>query len=939
MRPFSRTPTRPRGRLGPRAVQAGLLVGVALALVGRGERPALAALGCNTESCSFRKPNLLIVADYSTAMNQPFGQGMTRWEAVEAAIVDLLVTDNAFYDKNMNIALMRFGHDPSVAPGTTIPGDLSAPPLTDGQALDLPWYDSMGDDKSFWGCVGDDLIDALDDKIPPPLGGAKTGISAWTKGALARAQGLILQSKLDHPSDLDKRIYAALVLTQGVWTDPSGAMPLAPASEDPSLVADELHKALQVATHVVYFGDPEDPAAKGAADELAAAGGTGAARVGDTLDAIKVAVEDAIASIEDEVRIAACSPSVARVMILLDASSAMLNVGGGTQPGGLGETGWDRARAALGDGGPLLDTPIPIGMTQAHLEDLVLPGLLVFGDDLPLPGEQTIVVDYGPCRRDNFTWALDPLTSCGVGCDDPWGGPPIVWDFLEGSMVDPPGFEDPTLSHMPRCDGPGPACAGSGGFIHLGLQLALDHQIAYHAAASQPGAPYPADDDTVYTNILFTNGLYAGYSTDAQVQSALEAMFQAGIVTRVVGVGDGADSPEGQAALKDLAAWGSGGLEGPYSLEALAALEAALKELVEAQEYDPCCEFADCSLNPESGLKNECDPDLPGEDCAELGLSCVLSPDTQFYRCVDACGDGVVDNNEACDDGDQEADDACQPDCTPSYCGDHQVWVGVEECDDANPYLHDGCTVDCKAAYCGDGFRWYLHEACDDGNNEDGDGCSSECTLEPRPNCGDGLLQPGEACDDGNTADGDGCSAQCQLEPEPVCGDGLLQPGEACDDGNTADGDGCSAQCQPEPEPECGDGLLQPGEDCDDGNTVDGDGCSAQCQPEPAAVCGDGLLQPGEACDDGNRIDDDACRDDCTLPRCGDAVVQGDELCDDGNTLDDDACRNDCTLPNQVDVGGCGCVTEAATRGPTRGLLGLVVGAGLLARRRRRRAA
>jgi cysteine-rich repeat protein len=69
-------------------------------------------------------------------------------------------------------------------------------------------------------------------------------------------------------------------------------------------------------------------------------------------------------------------------------------------------------------------------------------------------------------------------------------------------------------------------------------------------------------------------------------------------------------------------------------------------------------------------------------------------------------------------------------------------------------------------------------EACDDGNTNSGDGCSSTCALEPgwscsapaggkttcAPVCGDGILVCSEVCDDGNTSAGDGCSPSCFVE-------------------------------------------------------------------------------------------------------------------------------------------------------------------------------
>jgi cysteine-rich repeat protein len=73
---------------------------------------------------------------------------------------------------------------------------------------------------------------------------------------------------------------------------------------------------------------------------------------------------------------------------------------------------------------------------------------------------------------------------------------------------------------------------------------------------------------------------------------------------------------------------------------------------------------------------------------------------------------------------------------------------------------------------CGNGIV-ETGEACDDGNQAAGDGCSASCTVEtpppPPPCCGNGILEAGEACDDGNTDAGDGCSATCTIEVD-TCG-------------------------------------------------------------------------------------------------------------------------------------------------------------------------
>ncbi|HEY0841028.1 MAG TPA: myxococcus cysteine-rich repeat containing protein [Vulgatibacter sp.] len=118
-------------------------------------------------------------------------------------------------------------------------------------------------------------------------------------------------------------------------------------------------------------------------------------------------------------------------------------------------------------------------------------------------------------------------------------------------------------------------------------------------------------------------------------------------------------------------------------------------------------------------------------------------------------------------------------------------------------------------ARCGDGIVGE-GEACDDGNTSGGDGCSADCrTIEVgwtcaapgsdcTPNvCGDGLLGGGEGCDDGNEDDGDGCAASCTVEAghacpipgedcRPIsCGDGFVDFPETCD----PVGPGCSDAC------------------------------------------------------------------------------------------------------------------------------------------------
>ncbi|MGC6416780.1 MAG: DUF4215 domain-containing protein, partial [Bradymonadia bacterium] len=91
------------------------------------------------------------------------------------------------------------------------------------------------------------------------------------------------------------------------------------------------------------------------------------------------------------------------------------------------------------------------------------------------------------------------------------------------------------------------------------------------------------------------------------------------------------------------------------------------------------------------------------------------------------CGDGIVDPNEACDDGNGIDGDACTNQCQNAVCGDGIVHEGVEACDDGNQDDLDGCTSTCIEAQCGNG-EVEAAEACDDGNLNNFDGCRNDCT-------------------------------------------------------------------------------------------------------------------------------------------------------------------------------------------------------------------
>lgn len=168
-------------------------------------------------------------------------------------------------------------------------------------------------------------------------------------------------------------------------------------------------------------------------------------------------------------------------------------------------------------------------------------------------------------------------------------------------------------------------------------------------------------------------------------------------------------------------------------------------------------------------------------------------PSSSTTEAPPVCGDAMVDEGEACDDGPSNAlTAACLPDCTVASCGDGNVQDGVEDCDDGNADDTDACTSSCVAAACGDGFV-QADEECDDGeDNGNARACKSDCTA---AFCGDGTVHAGEEqCDDANDNNNDGCNELCTFTD---CGDGFWNPeiNEVCDDGLGSLGDACNDDC------------------------------------------------------------------------------------------------------------------------------------------------
>jgi cysteine-rich repeat protein len=358
-------------------------------------------------------------------------------------------------------------------------------------------------------------------------------------------------------------------------------------------------------------------------------------------------------------------------MITMDVSSSMLQ--GGSESGA---TKWDKARFALsgnprapnpGDQGyvePVLTRKVRVHDRDIAIEDIVHLGMVAFAG----PDEQQQLFGFGPCMRDNIAWAMDPQTSCvAPGCSDPYGRAPHAWTYKDSDKDRDPHFVRRTHSYMPACDRAASdgTCEGSSAatFTGQGLQFARERIRAYRSDSE----PFPQNNDTRYVNILITDGRTSEGSSD--VQAALRGLLDDGVKTYVIGFGT--DDELDRAQLDQYASWGDTRqaiVVDPGRAQSADMLANALTGIVSSLGLDACCVLNQCAIEPE-----------PADPHA-------------------VCGDGKVEGNEVCDDGELNSSYGhCNASCQGKhlFCGDKRM-DGPEECDDGNQQEHDGCTSDCR---------------------------------------------------------------------------------------------------------------------------------------------------------------------------------------------------------------------------------------------------
>jgi cysteine-rich repeat protein len=358
---------------------------------------------------------------------------------------------------------------------------------------------------------------------------------------------------------------------------------------------------------------------------------------------------------------------------------------------------------------------------------------------------------------------------------------------------------------------------------------------------------------------------------------------------------------------------------------------------------------------------------------ATITPAAVVTPDPTLPPCPSAgafCGDGNVDPNEQCDDGNATSCDGCSNICQTEGCGNGKVEC-AEQCDNGllNGTPGNACASDCTIVPTETGVMMIP-------GGRTGNACIAEWAVEnPHGAIGtDGFPSVFQHCVDGDpTCDQDGvtngtCAFQvgiclaptdtrlssCQPlgvasvsvnTPNPLnvtapadvaianaLKDALAATGVTVKAGsnvlvagtNVMGRDHCTENVTievPRSGTLSGTRTLQIAAKNTSGGRMRHNQFSLVCDANPA-VCGNGAVELGEQCDDGNHNDCDGCTSQCRLQGCGDGVVSCGEECDDGaaNGSEASECTAQCTVkvpPLRIPGGGSpslDCQVEFAMR-------------------------
>jgi hypothetical protein len=227
--------------------------------------------------CVDKRVALVFVVAYGSRMNTQW-DNLTRWEQVQASLHALPLDTQARLQNDAISSFIRFGHDPSLNPGTLVMGDDSG--IIDGQAHDVMWSD----------CNWMDVLDAYD-AAGAPMNGNEFGMGSWLKGAMDFALEDIQAAKL-LPQNAG-RDYRVIIIFGGYWSNQTGTQNNAPLSDNPASTIATLNQTHAVPTYVVT-ADPNEGMKVATSNEFAVAGGTGAAYLAYTENQMTGELTDAV---------------------------------------------------------------------------------------------------------------------------------------------------------------------------------------------------------------------------------------------------------------------------------------------------------------------------------------------------------------------------------------------------------------------------------------------------------------------------------------------------------------------------------------------------------------------------------------------------------------------------------------------------------------------